>query len=56
MIQFVFRKNNDCFRWLFRSSRGILKYINNMTLISYDDFLKVEICVGTILSAQENNF
>ena len=27
-----------------------------MTLISYDDFLKVEICVGTILSAQENNF
>ena len=26
-----------------------------MTLISYDDFLKVEICVGTILSAQENN-
>ena len=26
-----------------------------MTLISYDEFLKVEICVGTILSAQENN-
>ena len=26
-----------------------------MTLIAYDDFLKVEICVGTILSAQENN-
>jgi len=26
-----------------------------MTLISYADFLKIEICVGTILSAEENN-
>ena len=26
-----------------------------MTVISYDDFLKVEICSGTIISAEENN-
>ena len=27
-----------------------------MSLISYKDFLKVEICVGTIVSAKKNNF
>ncbi len=26
-----------------------------MGIISYDDFQKVEICVGTILTAEENN-
>jgi tRNA-binding protein len=27
-----------------------------MSLISYKDFLKVKICVGTIITAKENNF
>ena len=35
-----------------------VKYINlldKMTIISFEDFLKIEICVGTILTAEENN-
>ena len=26
-----------------------------MSLISYNDFLKIEICVGTVITAEENN-